>query len=205
MAADVADGMTVGLGTGRSAAAAVRALGERVRTGLQCVGVSTSQATEALAAECGIPTESLNADIDLAFDGADCVTPEGLIVKGAGGAMVRERLVALAASRFVILIDETKRADSLDEWGLLPIAVLPFAADRVERRLGDLSPARRATLSDDGLVLMDCALPSGADWAAVARRIGDTPGVVDHGLFVVDPDDVIVGYPTGARTLTERG
>lgn len=201
IAAQITDGMRVGLGTGRSAAAAIRALGARVAAGLACTGVPTSTASDKLAREVGIDVTGLRDDLDLAFDGADCVTPQGLIVKGAGGAMVRERLVADAARRFVVLIDESKLSDSLDAWGLLPIAVLPFAADRVARQLADLTPARRDQPSDDGLTLMDLCVPAGADWVAVAERAFAIPGVVDHGLFIVDPSDVVVGTPDGARRL----
>ena len=203
VAAQITDGMTVGLGTGRSAAAAIRALGARVAEGLSCAGVPTSFGSEVLANEVGIEVAALRDDLDIAFDGADCVTRSGLIVKGAGGAMVRERLVAEAAKRFVVLVDETKLGETLDVWGLLPIAVLPFAADRVTKQLADLSPARRETPSDDGLILMDLCVPAGADWVEVADRAWSTPGVVDHGLFVVDPADVLVGYPDGARRLPD--
>lgn len=204
VADQVIDGMSVGLGTGRSAAAGIRALGERVASGLTCTGVATSRASEALATEVGIDLMPLRDDLDIAFDGADCVTPGGLIVKGAGGAMVRERLVAEAAKRFVVLVDESKLADSLDAWGLLPIAVLPFAADRVTRQLADLTPARRDQPSDDGLVLLDLCVPPGSDWVAVADRAWSLPGVVDHGLFVVEAGNVIVGTPGGARLLTDH-
>lgn len=201
IAAQVRDGMRVGLGTGRSAAAGIRALGARVANGLRCEGVPTSIASDALARELGIAVVPFRDDLDLAFDGADCVTPDGLIVKGAGGAMVRERLVAEAATRFVVLVDDSKLADSLDAWGKLPVAVLPFAASRVETVLADLHPVRRDALSDDGLVLVDLQVVPGSDWQAVADRVAGVPGVVDHGLFMVDPGSVIVGTPEGARAL----
>lgn len=201
-AGQIADGMRVGLGTGRSAAAAIRELGASVARGLSCTGVATSLASEQLAREVGIALGPLREDLDLAFDGADCVTPDGLVVKGAGGAMVRERLVADAAARFVVLVDESKLADSLDAWGRLPVAVLPFAAERVAVLLAAYAPARRDKLSDDGLVLFDLQVPAGADWVAVADEVATVPGVVDHGLFRVNPSDVIVGLPDGTRTLT---
>lgn len=201
IAVQVQDGMRVGLGTGRSAAAGIRALGARVAGGLRCEGVPTSEASDALARELGIPVVPFRDDLDLAFDGADCVTPGGLIVKGAGGAMVRERLVAEAAARFVVLVDESKLAHSLDAWGKLPVGVLPFAAERVAAVLADLTPVRREALSDDALVLMDLHVPAGSDWQAVADRVAGVRGVVDHGLFRVDPATVIVGTPEGARPL----
>ncbi len=196
-AALVDDGMRVGLGTGRAAAAGIVALAARVREGLRCTGVPTSRASAALARAEGIPVGRLRGGLDLAFDGADAVDPAGLVVKGAGGAMVRERVVADAASRFLLLVDAPKLVASLDEWGVLPIAVVPFAAERVRRSLRDLMPVRRAERSDDGMVLIDLAVPAGADWQTVAARARSLPGVLDHGLFEVPLADVIVGAPDG--------
>jgi ribose 5-phosphate isomerase A len=199
-AALVEDGMRVGLGTGRAAAAGIVALAARVREGLRCTGVPTSRASAALARAQGIPIGRLRGALDLAFDGADAVDPSGLVVKGAGGAMVRERVVADAASRFLVLVDAPKLVASLDEWGVLPIAVVPFAAERVRRSLRDLMPVRRAERSDDGMVLIDLAVPPGADWRAVAGRARSLPGVLDHGLFEVSLADVIVGAPDGTAS-----
>lgn len=199
-AALVEDGMRVGLGTGRAAAAGIVALAARVRDGLRCTGVPTSRASAALARAEGIPVGRLRGALDLAFDGADAVDPAGLIVKGAGGAMVRERVVADAASRFLILVDAPKLVASLDDWGVLPIAVVPFAAERVRSSLRDLLPVRREGRSDDGMVLIDLAVAAGADWPSVARRARSLPGVVDHGLFEVPLTDVIVGAPDGTAS-----
>jgi ribose 5-phosphate isomerase A len=196
-AAQVEDGMAVGLGTGRAAACGIRALARRVAEGLRCTGVPTSRASAALARELGIRVTRLRDPLDLAFDGADAVDPAGLVVKGAGGALVRERIVADAARRFLILVDAPKLVRTLDEWGTLPLAVVPFAAGRVARELADLSPTRRAGRSDDGLALLDLSLPPGADWAAMAARVGALPGVVDHGLFRVGLSQVLVGRPDG--------
>lgn len=203
VAALVQDGMRLGLGTGRSAAAGIRAVGRRVRGGLSCSGVPTSVQSDELATAEGIDVRPLGDDLHLAFDGADAVTADGLVVKGAGGAMVRERIVALAADRFVVLVDDTKLVTTLDEWGRLPIAVLPFAEDRVTLTLADLRPARRTALSDDGLVLIDLHPEAGADWRSIADAVATVPGVVDHGLFTVDPQDVLVGRPDGARPMPE--
>ncbi len=196
-AAQVEDGMRVGLGTGRAAAAGIRALGERVADGLRCTGYPTSRASQALARELGIPVGRLSAPLDLAFDGADAVDPGGLVVKGAGGALVRERIVAHAARRFLILVDAPKVVDSLDAWGTLPLAVVPFAARRVQDELADLAPRRRQARSDDGLVLIDLTVPPGSDWREIAGRAAVVPGVVDHGLFGVSLGDVVVGRPDG--------
>lgn len=196
-AAHVEEGMRVGLGTGRAAAAGIRALGRRVAAGLRCTGVPTSKASAALARELGIPVGRLSGPLDVAFDGADAVDPGGLVIKGAGGALVRERIVAEAAGRFLVLVDRPKVVASLDSWGVLPIAAIPFGAARVAHLLSDLSPVRRPGLSDDGLAIIDLHIPEGSDWAAVADRVAALTGVVDHGLFRVDLADVLVGRTDG--------
>jgi ribose 5-phosphate isomerase A len=197
-AARVEDGMRVGLGTGRAAAAGIRALGRRVAAGLRCTGVPTSRASAGLARGLGIPVGRLSGPLDLAFDGADAVDPGGLVVKGAGGALVRERIVADAAARFLVLVDGPKVVDSLDRWGTLPLAVVPFGAAAAMHALADLSPRRRPGRSDDGLVIVDLTIPAGADWAAAAERARAVAGVVDHGLFRVDLAHVLVGSPDGS-------
>lgn len=189
--------MRVGLGTGRAAAAGINALGERVRGGLRCTGIPTSRASTALARAQGIAIGRLRGPLDLAFDGADAVDPDGLVVKGAGGAMVRERIVADAAARFLVLVDAPKMVASLDAWGVLPIAVVPFAAARVRSELSELSPVQRAGRSDDGLALIDLAVPPGISWGDLADRLRTIPGVVDHGLFEVPLANVLVGAPDG--------
>jgi ribose 5-phosphate isomerase A len=196
-AAQVEDGMRVGLGTGRAAAAGIRALGERVAAGLRCTGVPTSRASAALARELGIPIQRLRHPLDLAFDGADAVDPRGLVVKGGGGALVRERLVADAAARFLVLVDPPKLVGSLDEWGVLPVAVVPFGAARAAHELADLGPRRRPGRSDDGLTILDLQVPQGSDWERVAARAAAAPGAVDQGLFRVDLSRVLVGRPDG--------
>jgi ribose 5-phosphate isomerase A len=197
-AAQVQDGMRVGLGTGRAAAAGIRALARRVERGLRCRGVPTSQASATLARQLGIRVERLREPLDLAFDGADAVDGSGRVVKGAGGALVRERLVAEAAAVWLVLVDEPKLVASLDSWGTLPVAAIPFGAARVAAELADLSPQRRGGRSDDGLALLDLAVPAGSDWSALAARVGALSGVVDHGLFHVDLDRVLVGRPDGS-------
>jgi ribose 5-phosphate isomerase A len=197
-AARVEDGMAVGLGTGRAAAAGIRALARRVAGGLRCRGVPTSRASAALARELGIGVERLRSPLDIAFDGADAVDPGGLIVKGAGGALVRERLVARAAAIWLVLVDEPKLVVTLDEWGRLPVAAIPFGAARVAAELADLGPIRRPGRSDDGLTLLDLQVPAGSDWRAVAARAEALSGVVDHGLFHASLDRVLVGRPDGS-------
>jgi len=203
-AALVRDGMRVGLGTGRAATAGIRALGQRVADeGIRVTGVPTSEASALVAADVGIPLGDPGMPLDLAFDGADAVDPAGLCVKGAGGAMVRERVLAHAAARFVVLVDAPKIVATLDDWGVLPIAVVPFAAADVMRELDDLAPDRREQDSDDAMALVDLHVPGGADWPAVADRVRALPGVLDHGLFRLLLADVLIGHPDG--TVTTAG
>ena len=197
----VDDGMRVGLGTGRAATAGIRALGARVRDeGLSVVGVPTSDVSGLVAAEEGIPLGDAGPALDMAFDGADAIDPLGLCVKGAGGAMVRERVLADSARRFIVLVDAPKIVPSLDDWGVLPLAVVPFAAEAVMRELADLGPTRRPSDSDDGMALIDLAVPAGSDWVEVADRARGLAGVLDHGLFRVVLSDVIIGHPDGTVT-----
>jgi len=201
-AAHVETGMKVGIGTGRAASAGIRALGRRVREeGLAITAVPTSRDSEHLARELGIPLARLRGALDVAFDGADAVDPRGAIVKGNGGALVRERIVARAARTWLVLVDEPKLVSSLDQWGRLPVAVVPFAVGRVMEELEDLGPARRPGRSDDELALIDLHVPAGGDWHEWAERAASQPGVVDHGLFSSALDHVLVGRPDGTVSL----
>jgi ribose 5-phosphate isomerase A len=193
----VGHGDRVGIGTGRAAAAGIRALGERVDDGLRCVAVPTSGASRDLGRQLGIRLGRMNRPVDIAFDGADIVLPSGLAIKGGGGALVRERIVGESAQRFLILVDAPKVASTFDPWGVLPVAVIPFAAEFVAGQFADLSPTRRPGRSDDELVIIDFAIPAGADWEDADRRIRAVNGVVDTGLFRVDPEDVLIGAPDG--------
>jgi ribose 5-phosphate isomerase A len=206
-ASRVESGMRVGIGTGRAASAGIRALGRRVADeGLDITAVPTSRDSEHLARELGIPLVRLKGSLDIAFDGADAVDPTGLIVKGNGGALVRERIVARAARTWLVLVDAPKLVRTLDEWGRLPVAVVPFAAGRVSQELDDLAPVRRRGRSDDDLVLIDLHVPSDGDWHEWADRASAEAGVVDHGLFSSPLENVIVGQPDGeARRASEAG
>lgn len=206
-ASRVESGMRVGIGTGRAASAGIRALGRRVvEEGLDITAVPTSRDSENLARGLGIPLGRLKGPLDIAFDGADAVDPAGLIVKGNGGALVRERIVARAARTWLVLVDGPKLVRSLDEWGRLPVAVVPFAAGRVSEELEDLGPVRRQGRSDDDLVLIDLHVPPDGDWHEWAERASAEPGVVDHGLFSSPLEKVIVGRPDGeARRAADPG
>lgn len=204
-AALVADGMTLGLGTGSTARWFVLAVGDLVSRGMQLRGVATSSATAALAAALGIPLVELDADgLDIAVDGADCVDPDLRLVKGAGGALVREKIVAAAARRFVVVVDPGKLRRRLG--GRLPVELLPFGwratlaalaatgSEFVLRR----DAAGEPVLTDNGNFLADADLVTIEDPEGLAERLDAVPGVVGHGLFLGMADLVVVGEPDGS-------
>jgi ribose 5-phosphate isomerase A len=201
--AQIRAGQLVGLGTGRAAERFVRALAARIAAGLDVRGVATSRATEALAHSLGIPLVPLDevAAVDVAVDGADEVDPERRLIKGYGGALLREKIVATAAARVVILVGPEKCVSRLGERGRLPIEVAPFAEAAVRGRLARLGipGAPREHASDNGNLLIDCAVAPLADPRALERALRAIPGVIETGLFL-DLDAVIaIDRPDGAE------
>jgi ribose 5-phosphate isomerase A len=206
----IRDGMRVGLGTGHGALAFLARLADRVRSGLRVVGVPTSEATAAEARRLGIPLGALDDDEALALtvDGADEVAPNLDLVKGFGGALVRERIVAAASHRQVILVGHEKLVDRLGTHGRIPIEVVPFACGLVLRRVRalGLDPVVRLAdgrrfISDNGNLTIDCGLATPLADARAARvleaDLRAIPGVVDTGLFLGTAERVLVGYPDG--------
>ena len=194
--------MVIGLGTGRAAAGFVRELGERVRNGLEVRGIPTSRATESLARSLGIPLigfEEVSA-VDLAVDGADEVDPDRNLIKGHGGALVRERVVAAAASRFVILVGPEKLSSRLGVRRSVPVEAIPFAAPQVRRaleRMGAEAEIRTESegepfVTDNGNLLVNAAFGEIAEPATLHRQILEVPGVLDSGLFAGMADEVLV-------------
>lgn len=215
----IADGARVGLGSGRASLAFIAKLGERVRQGMRIVGVPTSTASERAAREVGIPLIELDEDVvlDLTVDGADEVAPNLDLVKGWGGALVRERIVAAASRRQVILVGREKLVHTLGERGRIPVEVIPLARGLVMRRLkalGLLPTVRpqadqtRPFLTDNGNLMLDCAVRDPLKDARVARELEAAalaiPGVVDTGLFLGTAERVLVGYPDGRVDVLER-
>jgi ribose 5-phosphate isomerase A len=205
----VHDGALVGLGSGRAATAFVRALGARVTRGLRVRGVPTSEATARLAREVGVPLVGLEEGIlDITVDGADEVDPELDLIKGYGGALVRERIVATASRRRVTLVGGEKLVPVLGSRGRLPVEVIPFAWPLLARELADLGcrPTLRTAggvpfVSDNGNQIVDCGVrPIGAK-AAFARDLRAIPGVVDTGLFLGVTDVVVVAEGGGIREM----
>ena len=205
----VRDGAIVGLGSGRAASAFVRALAGKVREGGAVRGVPTSEATAALARELGLPLVDLGEGaIELTVDGADEVDPALSLIKGYGGAMLRERIVAAASRRQVILVEAEKLVPVLGSRGRLPLEVLPFALplalDRLTRR--GLRPVVRSAdgrraLSDNGNLIVDCGIGLIADPAALDRELRAIPGVIDTGFFLGTADTVLVAEGGQVREL----
>ena len=204
----VRDGDVVGLGSGRAASAFVQALAARVRGGLRVRGVPTSEETARLARELGIDLVGLEADIALTVDGADEVDPRLNLIKGHGGALVRERIVAAASRRQVVLVTSDKLVEVLGGRGPLPVEVLPFAVPLCRRRLEDLAlkptlrmQEERPFVTDNFNVILDCAVGPIDDPAGLETAIRRIPGVIDTGLFLGTADTVVVADGGAVREL----
>jgi ribose 5-phosphate isomerase A len=205
----VQGGMRLGLGTGRAAEAFIRALGARVAGGLEVRGVATSQRSEDLANSLGISLASIDAlpELDLAFDGADEFTDGLELTKGLGGALLRERVVAASAARFVVLVTPEKRVERLGTRAPIPVEVVPFAVGSVERglrRLGAEPTLRRAGdgsvyLTDNGNPILDARVAPIADPRVLHAAIRALPGAIDTGLFLGMADVVLVGADSVER------
>jgi ribose 5-phosphate isomerase A len=203
----VKDGMVLGLGSGSTAALMIQEVGARLKDGRlsDIVGVTTSFQGEVLAAELGIPLQSLNAidRIDLAIDGADEVDPRFELIKGGGACHVQEKLVARRAERFVVVVDSTKLVDRLNLGFLLPVEVLAGAWRQVQAELQQLGGAaelrmaqRKAgpVVTDQGNLVLDVSFAGGIDDPAeLESSINNIPGVLENGLFVGLADQVLVG------------
>jgi ribose 5-phosphate isomerase A len=205
-AAQVTDGMVVGLGTGSTAAFAIRKLGERVEDGLDIRGIPTSFQSRELAREAGIPLTALDETTpDVAIDGADQVA-DGTLVKGGGAAHAREKIVDTAADRLLVVVDPSKLADALDY--PVPVEVLPDARTTVAagvKELGGKPELREATrkdgpvVTDNGNLVLDCDFGVIRDPEDLAVSLSAVPGVVEHGLFVGCADEIHLGTEDGFR------
>lgn len=193
----------VGLGTGKAASAFIRALGEQVRAGFKVRGVATSQASTELAREYGIPLVSLDdvETIDVVVDGADEVDPQGNLIKGYGGALLREKIVASIARQLVILVGDEKLVNSIGQRGRLPVEVVPFGLVTVRRRLQTLGfvaeprlVAGRLFLTDNGNNILDCRIAPTPDLHALEHSIKAIPGVIETGLFLNMHPQVLVAH-----------
>ena len=204
----VQSGMTVGLGTASTVAFFLDALGRRVKTGrLKIQGVCTSRATEEIAARLGIPTAALTPESrpDLTVDGADEIDGNLFLIKGGGGALLREKLVALHSAEMVVIADASKRVETLGAFPL-PLAVVPFAVpvllDTLRREFEvdarwRLAPGGLPLLSDDGLAILDLPFGIIRHPALLEQRLRHLPGVVEVGLFINIATRALIGHPDG--------
>ena len=201
-ALEVREGMIIGYGTGRAAFAALEAVARRK---LDIRGVPTSQRTAELCQRLGLAVTTLDESprLDLVLDGADEVDPDKQVIKGGGGAHVREKLVALAAGRRIFIIEEGKLVSRLGSTRGIPVALVPFGVRATLARLAERFPGTklREERSDDGDALADVPLAAGADLRGVAADLKTTAGVVDHGLFLDLSPEIFVGGPQGVRRL----
>ncbi|MGM0604577.1 MAG: ribose-5-phosphate isomerase RpiA [Halobacteriota archaeon] len=209
------DGMVVGLGTGSTAAFAIRAIGRAIDAGTDVRGVPTSFDSRELALQSGIPIADLDEvdRIDVAIDGADQLVVEtGACIKGGGAAHAREKVVASVADRFLVVVDPTKVTPRLDR--AVPIEVLPMARSTVAAALAERGgdpTLRRAerkdgpVVTDNGNLVLDCSFGPIDDPAALGAELSAIPGVVEHGIVTDLADELVVGTPNGVdRHVLDR-
>src|SRR5690349_9431838 len=215
----VQDGMKLGLGTGSTAKHFVELLGEKVRAGMRVIGVPTSEATRADAQRCGIPLTTLDEidRLDLTVDGADEIDPALNLIKGGGGALLREKIVAAASDRMIVIADDTKWVDVLGRFPL-PIEVIPFGLAATQRAMvtafaqsgvsGQMGLRKgkdgHVFVTDGGHWIVDAHLGRIDDAPRLAALLSAIPGVVEHGLFIGLACTVILAGAHGIRVIDRR-
>ncbi|WP_043879282.1 ribose-5-phosphate isomerase RpiA [Azorhizobium caulinodans] len=213
----VTDGMRLGLGTGSTAKHFVALLAERVAAGLKVTGVPTSEQTKAQALSLGVPLATLDElpELDLCIDGADEIGPELALIKGGGGALLREKIVASAAREMIVIADETKTVATLGRFPL-PIEVVTFGVEAIKLRLkgaiatagcdGELKLRHKADgkpfITDQGNVIVDAHLGRIPDPRALARALEEVAGVVEHGLFLGLARRAVLAGANGISVIT---
>jgi ribose 5-phosphate isomerase A len=213
----VEDGMKLGLGTGSTAAKFVHLLGAKVKSGLKVICVPTSEATRAQAAALGIPLATLDQHpaLDLTVDGADEIDEELRLIKGGGGALLREKIVAVASERVVIIADSSKRVEILGRFPL-PLEVVPFGLAATQRLIVQLAADSGCEgtiklragangspfLTDNGNHILDCSFGAIDDPEALDDALKLVPGVVESGLFLGIADVGIIAGPMGVEVLS---
>jgi ribose 5-phosphate isomerase A len=208
----VEDGMLVGLGTGSTANQLIYALGRRVQQGLRVMGtVSSSQASQNLAASLGIPISDLDThpELDLYIDGADEIDPQLSLIKGAGGALLREKVVASSSRRFVVIADSSKLVTQLGHRFPVPVETVPFAITPVRKHLETLGASVNVRqregqifITENHNLILDCTFPNGiADPIDLDARLHRIVGVVETGLFLHMARQAIIGGPDGVQTI----
>ena len=212
----VRDGMKLGLGTGSTARHFVELLGERVRAGLNVIGVPTSEATRVDALRCGIPLATLDDidRLDLTVDGADEIDPALNVIKGGGGALLREKIVATASDRMIVIADDTKWVEVLGRFPL-PIEVIPFGLAATQRAISEAFAEGGVSgqmvvrkgrdghvfVTDGGHWIVDAHLGRIADAPRLAGLLTSIPGVVEHGLFIGLASTAMLAGSQGIRVV----
>jgi ribose 5-phosphate isomerase A len=210
--AQLQDGMVVGLGTGSTSKLAVDVVGRRVAAGLKISGIPTSERTAQQARDLGIPltTFAENNKLDVAIDGADEVELGALnLIKGLGGALLREKIVVGSSARFLVMVDESKLVERLGLRTPVPVEVVPFGYEVTARKLRELGgnpvlrpgPGGKPYLTDGRNYILDTKFDGIPDPAALDRQLNSVVGVVEHGLFVGMTSQVIIGTESGVRIL----
>lgn len=210
----VMDGQVVGLGSGSTAELFIHELGKRIQTeGLDVVGVPTSERSRIVGGEAGIPISTLEEHdhIDLTVDGADEVDPNLDLIKGLGGALLREKIIAAATQKEVIVIDETKLVHQLGTKSPLPVEIVQFSHGHISRELSKLrcTPTLRQRgaepyVTDNGNYILDCSFKGIENPDKLDAVLHSTPGVVETGLFLEMADTVIIGSSTGVRIMKRK-
>ena len=204
--------MTIGLGSGRAVWTLVEAIAERWPEGPPLRAAVASAETEAAVRQAGIELVEPDSGLELVIDGADEIDPALGLLKGGGGALLREKLLVVAAERFLVLAQASKRVERLGRTHALPVEVVRFAWHMTQRRLLELVPSAeprldaggRPLVTEEGNVLLDCPLPADGDIAALAAAIKSVVGVVEHGLFLGMADVALLGHPDGRVEEVER-
>ncbi len=205
-------GMVIGLGTGSTANYLIYALGQRILSGLRIVGaVSSSNATQELASNLNIPITDLDAhpELDIYIDGADEIDPQLRLLKGAGGALLREKIVASSARRFVVIADITKKVTQLGHQFPIPVEVVPFAVTPVSKHISRLGAnvqvrqlAGQPFVTDNQNFIVDCTFPGGiANPEELNARLHSIVGVVETGLFLHMAQQAFIGGPDGVQVI----
>ncbi|WP_226036873.1 ribose-5-phosphate isomerase RpiA [Aquibacillus saliphilus] len=208
----VESGMLLGLGTGSTVYWSIKKLAELVKDGLDIKGVPTSLGTEKLALELGIPLVNLSTvdHIDLSIDGADEANSNFELIKGGGGALLREKMIASISKQFIVVIDESKYVPLLGGYPL-PVEIVPFGFELTARQVGKLGCEAKLRISkntpfitDNGNYILDCYFEEIQDASALTSRLNMIPGVVENGLFIKMADTILIGAKNGTVNTLNR-
>lgn len=207
---EIKDGMIVGLGTGSTVYYTLLKLGKMVSEGLNIIGIPTSEGTEKIAIEQCIPLSTLavNPSIELTIDGADEVDPHLNLIKGGGAALVREKIIANASKRILIVVDESKVSEVLGTSFALPVEIVQFGWEATQRVVNEVcgkselrGGIENPVVTDNGNYILDCHFDGITDPERVELQLNNIPGVVENGIFVDRADKIIIGSQSGIKYM----